>query len=97
MLWQEEALEQAVHPQQPFARQGDTLLAALGDETISSDRIERIAEALQDVDLILVAEVCRTDRTELQLQDELADQALFVRRVIGTIERDLVAYVQKTF
>src|ERR1044072_5876060 len=73
VLRQKEPLEQSVHSQQSVAGQRDALFAALSDVAVRGNRIERIAEPLQDVDLILVAEVGRPDGPQLQLQDELAD------------------------
>ncbi len=59
VLRQEESLEQRVNAQQSFARQGDTLLAALGEIPVGGNRVEWIAKALEDLGAVLLAEVAQ--------------------------------------
>ena len=80
----------SIDSQQPFAREARAVHhARRGSRRQRSNRAARGNAAGRRPD------TCRgnsrTDRAELQLQDELADQTLFVRRMIGAIERDLVA------
>ena len=62
MLVQEEAVEQHVHAQQPFARERDAVRRVLGEIAVGLDRLPRRRKALADVDAELLREVGRPDR-----------------------------------
>src|SRR4029079_6496098 len=91
VLRQEEARQQTVHAQESIAGQrnrfvGDRLQIPLGLQ-----RLELIAEAFEHIDAILVTKIGGRDRSQLQLKDELVDEALSAGRPICATEGRLAA------
>ena len=92
MLREEEAVQERIDAQQPVARQRDPLRAQLSEEPFRLQRGQLRVEAAQRIDAVFVVKIPWTDAAALQLQDELADQALIAAWPIGTPERQLARF-----
>src|SRR5439155_26877683 len=89
MFRMKEPRQQHVDAEQALARKRHAVLARLLQIAFSRQRRELLAEALEDVDAVLVAKVRRTQAPELELQHELANHSLVGGRPIRAIERNL--------
>src|SRR6266540_1835608 len=89
VLRQEEPREQGVYPQQPFSRQGDYLCRSRRQIARRVQRVELIAEPVQNVDAVFVPEVWDADGAKLKLQHELADHAFFAAGPVRTAQGDI--------
>jgi hypothetical protein len=74
----EEPWKKRVHAQKPRAGESNDVAVRCGKKPALIQRAQRLFESLQDVDAILRREVRRADTAKLQLQDQLADEPLFV-------------------
>src|SRR5207247_2130692 len=72
VLRQKESRKQRVNSQQPFARQSDDFLCSCSQIARRIERIELLAKPLQNVDPVFILEVRGQDRTQLELEHELA-------------------------
>ena len=85
-------MQQRVHPQQPGARERDTFRIQLGQKAVRLERVQLCAEAIERIDPVLLVESTGPDRAALQLEDELANEALVRVRPIGTAERQVAGF-----
>src|SRR5262245_3452092 len=82
MLRTEEPRQERVDAQQSLPRQRDEVRVRHVEITLTGQRLELRAEGIENVDVVLVLEVCGPDGTELELQDQLANHSLFRRRPV---------------
>src|SRR6266478_4251179 len=82
----EESRQQAVNPEQSVPGQRDQV-AAGGQHSLRAERPDLGLEAIEDGHAVLALEIRWPDRAELQLQDELPDQLLFLGGTKGAPER----------
>ena len=90
MLWQKKFLEQAVDLQKRFAIQQD-LVAFDCQESPISEALNSFGETFGELDPEFLFEVSAAYVTELQLQNELAQDALFIGRRQRAPDRQLVS------
>src|SRR6185503_12350906 len=85
---------------QTFARQLDEVVVGAGRSgrtgearrrqvALGVERRELVAEALEDVDVVLRGEIRTADAPQLQLQDELADHLFLDGRTIRAVQRQV--------
>src|SRR5438093_3577210 len=82
----EESRQQAVDLEQALAAERDRV-AAGGEEVFFGEAPQLLAIPIEDIHPVLALEVRRTDRSELELQHELADEALVFGRPERAAER----------
>src|SRR5262245_14358682 len=88
MLREKEAWQQGIHSQQPLSRQRDDLVVRLFEIALVVQRLELRSEPFEDAGIVLVAKIGGLQGSSLQLEDELADHAFFVRWPVSAAERN---------
>src|SRR5262245_20013121 len=90
MVGQEEFVEQTIDLEQAVARQLDLVIAELREALILHP-VELGREALQHVLAELVLVVAGAGRSELELENELANEALLRTRGVGAVDGAVAA------
>ena len=74
--------------QQAVARQAHRLRRGLGEVTVAVERRKRSGEPVARVDAVLVPEVGRANRAQLELEHKLSNEPLLVGRAVGAVQRN---------
>ena len=87
MLLKEKPRQEHVDPQQSEARERHQVVGCGREVAFGLQRLELIVKALENIDVVLLVEIRRSNLAELELQHELPDHLFLVRGPVGAAQR----------